>query len=497
MAKKSLIKKTDKEKASSEKGKEEKKAKPAKKSTKAKKTAKKDAPAKKKAATKQKTTKAKTEKKTVKPKTAAKPKKTTRKKTDTKAKTGSKKTAVKTKKTVKKKTAKRPKKLSLKELVFKKFDSPKPKQLYKPDTPKAARKDYTAPPFISGTDKDEVKRMKSLLLKTFNMAEIVEAGKKASAERAAAEKAAAEKAAAEKAAAEKAAAEKAAAEKAAAEKAAAEKAAAEKAAAEKAAAEKAAAEKAAAEKAAAEKAAAEKAAAEKAAAEKVSVSYDAPSFSTETGEPEDKTVQYALTGLAAGVALIFLMVILASISNMGNFYLAKSNGSLEIWQGKFAPLGEKMILTLPGVETPGALNRTFSKQEVFPIAFDFFIDKADNLLETKGIPNFEKIKFHLNTALTYAVTGDLRQKAQSRLNHIDLMLLIYKASVLADRASIEDLDKALTLLDQAAVLAAGDEAQVQRINQKVASAENRIRALEAAAVEAAETAAAEEKATVE
>ena len=467
MAKKSLIKKTDKEKASSEKGKEEKKAKPAKKSTKAKKTAKKDAPAKKKAATKQKTTKAKTEKKTVKPKTAAKPKKTTRKKTDTKAKTGSKKTAVKTKKTVKKKTAKRPKKLSLKELVFKKFDSPKPKQLYKPDTPKAARKDYTAPPFISGTDKDEVKRMKSLLLKTFNMAEIVEAGKKASAERAAAEKAAAEKAAAEKAAAEKAAAEKAAAEKAAAEK------------------------------AAAEKAAAEKAAAEKAAAEKVSVSYDAPSFSTETGEPEDKTVQYALTGLAAGVALIFLMVILASISNMGNFYLAKSNGSLEIWQGKFAPLGEKMILTLPGVETPGALNRTFSKQEVFPIAFDFFIDKADNLLETKGIPNFEKIKFHLNTALTYAVTGDLRQKAQSRLNHIDLMLLIYKASVLADRASIEDLDKALTLLDQAAVLAAGDEAQVQRINQKVASAENRIRALEAAAVEAAETAAAEEKATVE
>jgi len=414
MGKNSLIKKTDKKKTASGKGEEEKKAKPAKKSKAVKKAVKKDAPPKKAVAAKKKTVKAKSAKKPAKTKTTSKTKTTAKPKKKTE-----KKTAPKVKKSVKKPKTKRAKKLSVKELVFKQFDSPKPDKIFKPDRSPASKIDYTAPPFISGTDKVETKRKKALLLKKFSMAEIVEAGKKAAAE-----------------------------------------------------------------KAAAEKAAAEKAAAEKAEAEKMSVAYEQSSVSTGDGVSEDKTVQYAVTGLAAGVAIIFLMIILASISNMGNFYLTQSDDSLEIWQGKFAPLGKKMTLALPGVEAAGNLDRVYSKQEVYPIAFDFYVNKADNLLETTGIPDFEKIKSHLTTSLGYAVTADLHQKAQTRLNHIDLMLLTYKATVLAGKESIDDLDKALSLLDQAAVLAAADETQVQRINQKIETIENKIRELEAAAVEA-------------
>ena len=205
------------------------------------------------------------EKPAVKSKSATKPKKAAATKTAAKAKkTVKAKSTTKAKKTIK---AKATKKLSAKDLVFKQFE-PLDKDRAKYVPPAKAAKTYSAPPFVTSDDPNEINRIKKLLTNKYSMDDLKAAAEKAAAEKTAAEKAAAEKAAAEKAAAEKAAAEKAAAEKAAAEKAAAEKAAAEKAAAEKAAAEKAAAEKAAAEKAAAEKAAAEKAAAEKAAAEK-------------------------------------------------------------------------------------------------------------------------------------------------------------------------------------------------------------------------------------
>ena len=332
------------------------------------------------------------------------------------------------------------------------------------------------------------------------------AAEKAAAEKAAAEKAAAEKAAAEKAAAEKAAAEKAAAEKAAAEKAAAEKAAAEKAAAEKAAAEKAAAEKAAAEKAAAEKAAAEKAAAEKAAAEKaeairkaaaeksnVKVSYQpaAPEASSkEPSDPVDKTIKI----LAAGLAFLILLVVGASMSNSSKYYLIDDKGTLEVWQGKFAPLGKKEVVTLTGVAVPAEINSVYRSSEVFPLIFQFYIDKADSMLKVDGTPDFDAIKKTLKTALEYGSTSELRDIAYSRLDKIDLLVLNYKAQVAASRGTIEDLTAAIGFLEEIGNLTE-DDAQKEAIDRKIADHKALIQQLEeekaAAEKAAAEQAAAE------
>jgi hypothetical protein len=317
------------------------------------------------------------------------------------------------------------------------------------------------------------------------------AAEKAAAEKAAAEKAAAEKAAAEKAAAEKAAAEKAAAEKAAAEKAAAEKAAAEKAAAEKAAAEKAAAEKAAAEKAAAEKAAAEKAAAEKAAAEKaeaikkaaaqksdVSVSYEASAAKTQAApkqpsDPVDNTIKL----VAAGLAFLILLVVGASASNSFKYYLAQNQGALEIWKGKFAPLGKKMVIALPGVPAPEPLEAVYSADDVYPIVFQHYIDKADTLLDVPGIPDFDGIKATLKTALEYGSTSSLRTIAYNRLDNIDRLILTYKAEVAASRGTIDDLKAAVGFLTDADQLTT-DEAQQALNAQKIAAHEAAIAKLE-------------------
>ena len=335
------------------------------------------------------------------------------------------------------------------------------------------------------------------------------AAEKAAAEKAAAEKAAAEKAAAEKAAAEKAAAEKAA-EKAAAEKAAAEKAAAEKAAAEKAAAEKAAAEKAAAEKAAAEKAAAEKAAAEKAAAEKaeaikkaaaqkpdVKVSYEpAPAQAppTKPSDPVDNTIKL----VAAGLAFLILLVIGASASNSSKYYLTDNQGTLEIWQGKFAPLGQKKLMALPGIPVPETIKAVYRSAEVYPLAFQFYINEADSLLNVSGIPDFEAIKETLKTALEYGSTRELKQAAYVRLDNIDRLILTYKADVAARRGTIDDLKSAIGFLQELSNLTP-DEAQKESIAQTIADHEVLIQQLEekAAAEKAAAEKAAAEKAAAE
>ena len=343
------------------------------------------------------------------------------------------------------------------------------------------------------------------------------AAKKAATEKAAAEKVAAEKAAAEKAAAaKKVAAEKAAAEKIAAEKAAAEKAAVEKAAAEKAAAEKAAAEKKkaylktlplkkfeawkpakvfraavdeeylknfasppivsglsdeeakrikklllkkrdmatiraeikkeAAEREAAEKAAAEKAAVEREAAEKAA---------TEREAAEKATMKKVIIGLASGFIVLVALILSASSSNNSKYYIKEKAGVLEIWQGRYAPLGEERMMTLPGVPLPEQINAVYSKTEVFPLIFNYYIDKADAISTMSDTPDYVAIKSYLNEALLFATTGDLRKKAYSRLNDIKFNDLMYKAGVAESRGAVSDLDEAMRYLNKASLLKVG------------------------------------------
>ena len=419
----------------------------------------------------------------------------------------------------------------MKELILKKFDTWKPDKLYTVSPDEKYLKGFAAPPFVSGSEQ-EILRIKELLLKKFDLAEIKAAAEKAAAEKAVAEKAAAEKAAAEKAAAEKAAAEKAAAEKAAAEKAAAEKAAAEKAAAEKAAAEKAAAEKAAAEKAAAEKAAAEKAAAEKAAAEKAAAEKAAaekaaaekaaaekaaaekaaaekaaaekaaaekaaaekaaaekaaaekaaepegpePPVDSDTtvSDPMDKAIKY----LVAAVVVLLALIVGSSMINKTKYYMNAKQGALEIWQGRFAPMGEELLITLPGVQIPETIKDVYLKKDVFPIIFNYYVEKADTLLEVPGLPDFEGIKSYLNRALSYAVTSASTEAAFIRLNNIELMILFYKADVASGKATLSDLKDAKHYLDQAAGLGTND-LQAGIITQKIDAVNKQIVTLKA------------------
>ncbi|MBW1606779.1 MAG: hypothetical protein JRJ74_01595 [Deltaproteobacteria bacterium] len=291
------------------------------------------------------------------------------------------------------------KKVSVKDLIMKKFDVWKPETLYTVSPDKTDSKDFIAPPFFSGSE-EENRRIKELLLKKFDLAEI---------------------------------------------------------------------------KAAAEKAAAEKPAAEKPAEPEVSVSYDPPdSGDTITDDPMEKAMKY----LAAAFAVLIALVIGSSMINKNKFYIHATDGALEIWQGRFAPMGEACLISLPGVQPPEKIKDIYSKSEAFPLIFNYYVEKADTLLTVPGLPDFEGIKTYLNKALAYATTPAANEAVFSRLNNIELMILLYKADVSASKPTLSDLNQAKGYLSEAAKLDIED-LKVNLIHQKMDAVDQQIAALKA------------------
>ena len=275
-------------------------------------------------------------------------------------------------------------------------------------------------------------------------------------------KSAAEKAKAGKAAAEKPKTEQAATQKPGADKAFIQKAAAEKAAAEKAKPEQAAAHKAEADKAFIQKAAAEKAKTEKAKPEpEVSVSYPPPPKAAEPADPMEKAFKYGI----AGFAVLLVILIGASFANKGNYYLESANGGLKIYQGRFAPMGKELMITLPGVSAPAPPEEVYTMSQVYPLIYNYYLDKADTLLSAQGLPDYQGIRGYLNEALKYAPTNEARKAVYERLDGIELMALLYRADIAARKGTIESLEESLDYLNQAAGLDI-DESQAELIDQK-------------------------------
>ena len=182
----------------------------------------------------------------------------------------------------------------------------------------------------------------------------------------------------------------------------------------------------------------------------------------------------------AGFALLVLLIVVASWMNTRDYYIKPGEGAIEIWQGKFAPLGEELLLSIPGVAAPEPLKASYTKKEVYPIFYQYYLDKADTLLEVPGMPDFEGVKSYLNTARTYAATSQMKTVVKSRLDAITRMVLLYKADVAASKDTPEDLHAAIKLYKEARGYAA-DDGEVARIKRKIEVVDQRLDKLKAAA----------------
>lgn len=200
-----------------------------------------------------------------------------------------------------------------------------------------------------------------------------------------------------------------------------------------------------------------------------------PPETLDDGKRTDYKVRI-LTLLAAGGVFLTALVIYSSYSNRANYYLKASHGAIEIWQGRFAPMGKERILILPGAQPPPIVKEVYSKNEINTIAFNYYIDRADILLEAPDMPDFNGIKFYLKTAMSHGVTDEQRRAASKRLNNVDMMIYLYKADVAASKGTLADFKKALEFMEKAADLDL-DAAQSDLVNKKIQSIKELMAAL--------------------
>lgn len=190
-------------------------------------------------------------------------------------------------------------------------------------------------------------------------------------------------------------------------------------------------------------------------------------------DPMGTTIKFALIGIALLVAL----VIKVSVTNRDQYYIVPTNSGVDIWQGIFAPMGRERLISLKTAESPENIRPFYTKLQVYPFIFNYYIAHADALLEKPGMPDFEQIKSYLNQAIPYAVTEKHHKLVIARLNNIDQMILLIKADVAASKETIADYEAALDYLKQAKTLDV-DGSKSALIKEKMTEVESAKAALE-------------------
>ena len=194
----------------------------------------------------------------------------------------------------------------------------------------------------------------------------------------------------------------------------------------------------------------------------------------EEPDPMKKMLVYA----GAALALIVFLIFVASLQNMRKYYVVERNDAVEVWKGRFSPLGREKLAVLPGVKPPEETKEVYTRQDVFPMLFMHYIQKADTSMEATGSPDFSKIKSILTQAGAYATSTEDRAIITDRLQMIDRTILIYKADVAAEKGTIKDLQTAQAHLGRAAALQP-DAILANFLQQKMESIQEQIAVLKA------------------
>jgi colicin import membrane protein len=196
---------------------------------------------------------------------------------------------------------------------------------------------------------------------------------------------------------------------------------------------------------------------------------------TEPGH-RDAPVSRSVKIAVSAAALLILIILAVSANNSGKYYIKPIDNAIEIWKGDFSPKDKEFYMVLHGVPAPEPIKDVYSKEEVFPLIFNYYLDKADTLLEVKGLPDFEGIKNYLHQAKNFADTNDMKLAVNDRLNTIERMILLYKADVAISRNTQDSLESAIKILKDAGKLTPS-EMQAEEITQKIEAAREKIKTL--------------------
>ena len=161
----------------------------------------------------------------------------------------------------------------------------------------------------------------------------------------------------------------------------------------------------------------------------------------------EKAIRYTV----ACLAVIFTLIVAASFQNYTKYYLKPKGDVLEVWKGRFSPVGEVRIAKLSGIVMPSTVKDIYTKAEALTLVVDYFISKADDLFGAE-VPDLEQIQYVLSQAGAFAFTEEHRNAVDTRQTRAILMSTFYKVDAAVAKGSPVDFEKALKYLEEAEAL---------------------------------------------
>jgi transposase-like protein len=183
-----------------------------------------------------------------------------------------------------------------------------------------------------------------------------------------------------------------------------------------------------------------------------------PSYTPPPREPVNYTfLKYVISGVGAFVCVVAIIV-LASASNSSKFYFKQDGRMIELWQGRFDPMGEHLVASFsdPKILEGIPEQDTYTQEQAFGIIYDYCVNRADKLLYEGETPEFRAVKSYLNDARNYTQSWSESQAIRMRLNSVEFLSLLRNTDLALTKTPLPDFQAAWGYLAKAVPVASTD-----------------------------------------
>jgi len=172
----------------------------------------------------------------------------------------------------------------------------------------------------------------------------------------------------------------------------------------------------------------------------------------------------------------------ASKYNSNKFYLKQNNQMVELWQGRYAPMGSHLLASFSDskiLETAPKQD-VYTKAEAFGIVSDYYIKQADNILKAGGTPDLTEVVSNLTRASDYAVSESERKaimigvggidRLAARLDSLQYPALLGRIEIALSKGTVSNFEAAKEYLAEAIPMSSTDLQKV--LKTKLAAVED-------------------------
>ena len=193
-----------------------------------------------------------------------------------------------------------------------------------------------------------------------------------------------------------------------------------------------------------------------------------PSYTPPPEEPMDKTLKYAI----GAFAFVLAILLMSSVSNSNKFYFKHNKQMIELWQGRFAPMGETRVASFSDPKILESLpeQEFYTRKQAYGVLSDYLVGRADDILNTGQTPDLSAVRSYLTHASKYALSDSEKQAIRMRLNSITFLVLCGKANLALSKGAMSDFETAKGYLAEAIPFASTD-IQKDMITKRLAAIE--------------------------